>query len=128
MVKDELYNMLYKEILDMLGNKETINLYRLDTLIEHHGILSIYKAILKSTLLTRNETTLLQMFQDYHEQEQKEILDYFQTYGFDFIFHNISKPSLTVIEKKALEAFRAFPENLKMEAIRILRNNKKIIK
>lgn len=128
MVENELYNMLYEEILDMLGNEELINLYRLDTLIEHHGILSLYKAILKSTLLTRNEKTLLQMFQGYQTQEQKEILDYFHTYGFDFIFHNMHKPSLTIIEKKALEAFRAFPENLKMEAIRILRNNKKITK
>ncbi len=128
MRKNETYNALYNEILEMLGNSESMNINRLNDLIEEQGILPVYKALIKPTLLSKNEQCLIRMFQGLTNHDQNEVLDFFNTYGFDFVLYDSSRPKLTSIERKALEAFRAFPENLKIEAIRILRNTEKLVK
>ncbi len=128
MIKNETYNALYKEIVDMLGNSESMNVNRLHDLIEEQGILPVYKALIKPTLLSENEKCLIRMFQSLTHHDQKEVLDFFNTYGFDCVLYDTGRLKLTNMEKKALETFHAFPENLKIEVICILRTIEKLIK
>lgn len=128
MIEKETYNALYKEIVDMLGGSEAMNTNRLHDLIEEHGILPVYKTLIKPTLLSESEKCLMRMFQSLTSYDQKEVINFFNTYGFDYVLYDSGKTKLTSIERKALESFRSFPEHLKIEFIRMLHIIEKLIK